>query len=234
MQINKFPSQEEAIAGAGEALNKLLAENKSSPILLLLSAGSALAILDFINASSLGENLTITMLDERFSQEPEANNFLQLQKLDFYTLALNANANFIGTLPRLNENMNDMQTRLEIGLTNWLNQHPQGKVFATLGMGPDGHTAGIFPSSDVKFFETAFENSHLITAYRADTTHKYKDRVTATFNLFKYIDEAIVFICGPEKQAKFKELLAGQAQINHLPIAGVVKTKHYQIFTNIQ
>jgi 6-phosphogluconolactonase/glucosamine-6-phosphate isomerase/deaminase len=88
--------------------------------------------------------------------------------------------------------------------------------------------------ADVKFFETAFENSHLITAYRADTTHKYPERVTATFNLFKYIDEAIVFICGPEKQAKFKELLAGQAQINHLPIAGVVKTKHYQIFTNIQ
>lgn len=233
MQINQFTTVAEATASAGETLNTLLKQAQPTPILLLLSAGSALTILDYINATSMGENLTITMLDERFSPEPDANNFLQLQKLEFYTLALNANVNFIGTLPRINENRNDMQTRLEISITNWIKNHPNGKIFATIGMGADGHTAGIFPTSDIHFFETAFEGPHLITAYQAETGHKYLERVTATFSLFKLIDEAIVFICGIDKQLKFKTLVAGKAQTNDLPIMGIVQTKHFQIFTDI-
>ncbi len=233
MKIYTFTSREEASASAGEALNKLLADNKDNPVLLLLSGGSAFSILDFVNGSSVGENLTITMLDERFSQEKEANNFLQMQKLDFYNLALSADANFIGTLPRPNENMEDMSTRLEVGLKNWISKNPEGKIFATMGMGADGHTAGIFPNKDANFFETAFESFNIITAYKIGGEHKFPERVTATLNLFKKIDEAIVYICGQEKKAKLAELIAGKAQTNDLPAVGILQTKHFQIFTDI-
>ena len=233
MEINKFTTKEEASAGAGEVLNKLLEDNKDIPVLLLLASGSALSILDFVNGKAMGENLTITMLDERFSKDPTANNFLQLQKLDFFNLALSNNANFIGTLPRPTENMDDMRTRLELGLKNWISKNQTGKIFATIGMGADGHTAGIFPNKDANFFETAFDSSHIITAYKAECSHKFPERVTATLSLFKKIDQAIVYICGEDKKIKLTELIAGKEQANNLPAVGIFQTKHFQIFTDI-
>ena len=83
MNISRFETKVEAAAASGEALNKLLLENKDAPVLLLLSGGSSLSILDYVNTSSLGENLTITMLDERFSQEAEANNFCNSKNWTF-------------------------------------------------------------------------------------------------------------------------------------------------------
>ncbi len=38
--------------------------------------------------------------------------------------------------------------RMEKNLRAWKNQNPQGKIIATLGIGADGHTAGIFPFAD--------------------------------------------------------------------------------------
>lgn len=234
MQIKRFETKEEAAAAAGEALNKLLADAKGTPVLLLLSGGSALSILGYISPSTLGENLTVTMLDERFSQDPEINNFLQLQKLDFYAQAQEANVNFIGTLPRPNENMDDMRARLEIAVKKWQDDNPKRKIFTTLGMGADGHIAGIFPyPNDVKFFENTFENHHLIAGYKAIGKHKHEDRITAALPLFKLIDEAIVFIWGAVKKAKFDELIKGKSQPHILPAVGIFETKHFQIFTDI-
>lgn len=234
MNIKHFAIREAAAAAAGEALNKLLAENRKRPILLLLSGGSALSILNYIEPSSLSENLTITMLDERFSSAPQVNNFLQLQKCNFYRLAQEANANFLNTLPRLKESIEDMRARLENSFKKWQKTNPRGKILATMGMGADGHIAGIFPYPDnLKFFKSTFENSHLYAAYSAVGKHQHEDRITATLTLFRNIDESIVFICGAEKKDKFHELISGQSQSHVLPAAGIFKTKHYQIFTDI-
>ena len=235
MNISRFETKVEAAAASGEALNKLLLENKDAPVLLLLSGGSSLSILDYVNTSSLGENLTITMLDERFSQEAEANNFLQFQKFDFYSRTQEVDVNFIGTVPRQDENINDLRARWEITLKKWLDENPDGKIFATIGMGSDGHIAGIFPyAHDPNFFETTFEDHHLLAAYKALGKHKYEDRVTSTLPLLKRIDEAVVFICGTEKKPKLDELLKGQSQPHTLPAVGIFETKHFQIFTDIK
>lgn len=234
MNTNIFSSKEETVSATGEYLNNLLLKNKKLPVLLLLSGGSALSILDYINGSSMGENLTITMLDERFSQNPEINNFLKLQKTEFYSIAQEANANFIGTLPRSSENLDDMQTRLEISLKNWMSSNPNGKIFAVFGMGADGHTAGIFPfPEDPKFFSENFENSKWVAGYNAQGKTQHPERITTTFTFFKLIDEAILFVCGKEKKEKYKELLTGKNQPHTLPAVGIFETKNFQIFTDI-
>lgn len=235
MDINRFETKEEAAATAGEAVNHLLMMNKTAPVLLLLSSGSSLSVLDYISASALGGNLTITMLDERFSQNAEINNFLQLQKLDFYPLAQEANANFIGTLPRNGENIDDMRARWEIALKKWRKDNPQGKIFATFGMGADGHIAGIFPySDDAAFFENTFENQHWVAGYKAASKHEYPDRLTTTFPFFKNIDEAILFVCGEEKRPALEKLMKGDSQPHELPALAIYETKHSQIFTDIR
>jgi len=234
MEIKRFDSKTEAAAAAGEALNQLLLDSKNSPVLLALSAGSSFEILDYISPSALGDNLTATMLDERFSPTPDDNNFVQLQKLDFYALALEKEVNFIGTLPRKGELRADMAARFQISLETWKKNHPDGKIFATFGMGADGHTAGIFPyPEDLQFFSQNFKNSEWVISYSPAGKTPYPNRVTSTFSFFKLVDEAIMFVCGENKRPAFEKLIKGSEQAHALPSVGIFNTKHFQIFTDI-
>ena len=58
LQLFKQPDAQSAAATAGENLNAVLAENKKLPILLMLSGGSCLSILDYVGQTVLGANLT--------------------------------------------------------------------------------------------------------------------------------------------------------------------------------
>ncbi|HYV33561.1 MAG TPA: hypothetical protein VE973_01820, partial [Candidatus Limnocylindria bacterium] len=118
---NKFEllrqaDKESAAAEAGEYLNLKLLDSKKTPVLLLLSGGSAFEILNYIGPSALGPNLTVSVLDERFSLDEKVNNFAQLQKTDFYKDALDAEASFFGTFPRPNETIEQLAQRWEANL----------------------------------------------------------------------------------------------------------------------
>lgn len=223
-----------ATAEAGEYLNQALTEYRSRPVLLMLSGGSAFNILDFVGKSSLSENLTISVLDERFSQDPEINNFSQLEKTEFFTDALKADCSFFGTLPRNAETPENLSKRWEKNLHSWKNENPKGIIIATLGMGADGHTAGIFPfPKNENTFNQLFENSSWITAYEALGQTKYPRRVTATLEFFKNINLAFALVCGSEKKPKLEELLANNATPAVLPALGWQKIKTVNIFTDI-
>ncbi len=128
-----------------------------------------------------------------------------------------------------------MSARWQISLTDWKKNHPQGKIFATFGMGADGHTAGVFPyPEDPQFFSENFENSRWVAAYSPAGKTPYPYRVTLTFSFFKMIDEAIMLVCGEEKRPAFERLIKGDEQAHNLPAIGIFETKHYQIFTDIQ
>jgi 6-phosphogluconolactonase/glucosamine-6-phosphate isomerase/deaminase len=234
MKINKFDSKAEAAASAGEALNNLLLENIKSPILLLVSAGSAFEILEYVGEKVMSENLTVCMLDDRFSENPEVNNFLQLQKLDFYTLALSKDVNFFGTLPRPNEKITELAERFEGNLKNWRKENPNGLIVATFGMGADGHTAGIFPESDEKKFANLMKNESWVIGYNVGDKDKYSERVTTTLTFFKEIDFGIGFVCGEDKKLKFNELQQGGTSVNLLPALSWHSIKNLQIFTDIK
>jgi 6-phosphogluconolactonase/glucosamine-6-phosphate isomerase/deaminase len=233
-QIFRQNDRDSAAAEAGENLNLFLTENRKLPVLLLLSAGSALNILEYVGESVLGANLTVSMLDERFSQDPATNNFAQLQKTDFYALAFEAEASFFGSLPRNGESKEDLGKRLEKNLKTWRSENPGGLIVATLGMGRDGHTAGILPYSESPDeFKRLFEGDAWVTAYNAGDKNKFADRVTATLTFFKQLDMGLALVCGPEKQEKFKELLSGREKTADLPALGWHEAKSIKIFTDI-
>lgn len=234
MEILQYQSKDEAVAAAGENLNSLLVENKKQAVLLMLSAGSALAILDYVGELALSENLTVSMIDERFSQEKDINNFLQMQKTDFYTRAMAKDISFIGTLPRPQESMPDFAARWEKSLHNWQEKNPKGIVIATLGMGSDGHVAGIFPEDDEKKFKKLFNSSSWTAGYDVGNKNKYKERVTTTLTFFKQIDHGISYICGEEKKQKFYELLNSRQPSNILPAVAIANLKSVKVFTDIR
>jgi 6-phosphogluconolactonase/glucosamine-6-phosphate isomerase/deaminase len=233
-QIFKQSDAQSAAAEAGENLNASLAENKKLPVLLLLSGGSCLSIIDYVGQTALGANLTVTMLDERFSQDPEINNFAQLQKTDFYKDAFDAEASFFGTLPRPGETIEQLRTRWDKNLKSWRAENPGGLIMATLGMGADGHTAGIlpFPEDPLKF-DKLFNGNEWTAAYNAGDKNKYPERVTTTLTFLKNIDLGFALVCGKEKATKFNQLLSAADVTANLPAAIWHKMKKVKIFTDL-
>jgi 6-phosphogluconolactonase/glucosamine-6-phosphate isomerase/deaminase len=234
MDIKTFAKPEEAALFAGYALNKLLEDNKDKPVLLMLSGGSALEILDGVNPENLGEHTAISMLDERFSTEPAANNFLQLQKTDFYKEAMNRQCSFFGTLPRPGENKKQLAERLEKNLHAWQQENDQGKIFATVGMGPDGHIAGIMPfPEDEKKFAGLFLGKGWAVAYDAGDKSPHSDRITATATFLKNIDAAIAYIAGKEKQTVWGRIKQKANQPFELPAILLHDMRNLEIYTDL-
>ncbi len=233
-QVIKEPNIEAVAAAAGEALNKLLASNKDRPVLLLLSSGSALPILEYAGKTSLSEHLTVGMLDDRFSQDAKVNNFSQFQKTDFYKDALEMECAFIGTLPRPEDTIETVRERWEGRLKKWREDNTDGIIIATLGMGADGHTAGIFPyTDDEKKFADLFESEAWTVAYEATGKNQYPQRITTTVTFFKLIDEGIGFVCGPEKKEKLDAVLVNKTSFAKLPAAAWHEIKNVTVYSDI-
>lgn len=228
-------SQGAAAAAAGEELTQLLKSHAENPALLLLSGGSALQILDYVGTMGLNENLTVGMVDERFSLNNKINNFAQLQKTEFYQQALSQDVNFFGSLPRPNEKAQELSSRMEKNLLNWKNENPNGKILATFGMGTDGHTAGIFPMPEhPELFKKLFQNENWVAFYEASGKTEFPSRITATLTFFEKIDEALVFATGQEKQEPLNKVLENKNKIFELPALGWSKIKNVKIFTDIK
>lgn len=230
-EIIRKTDKNSAAAEAGEYLNKLLTDSKNRAVLLMLSGGSALPVLEFVGQTALSSNLIISMMDERFSQDPAINNFAQLQKTDFYQLALNAECHFFGTLPRNGETMVELAERWEANLRKWRAKNPQGLIIATLGMGADGHTAGIFPSDDKNKFEELYNAETWIVTHEAGTIHP--QRLTPTLNFFKMIDFGLGFVCGAEKKPKLNNVIEKEGKPHQLPALAWYEIKQVKIFTDI-
>ena len=68
------------------------------------------------------------MLDERFSMDTSVNNFAQMQKLDFYNVALEAECSFFGTLARAGETAEDLRKRWDTNLKKWHEENGSGQI----------------------------------------------------------------------------------------------------------
>ena len=235
MEIFHAKTREDAAEAAADALNNFLKTNDKTAVLLLVSGGSALSVLDFVEETLLGENLTISVADERFSADPQLNNFAQLQTTAFYELAQEKGANFIGTLPRPGETLAQLSQRFETALKNWRQANPQGKIFAVLGMGPDGHTAGIFAfPQDPQYFQELFSGGNWVVGYDNQGQKPPKDRVTVTLTFFKQIDQAAVLVSGKEKQTALNALRAEQGQPHQTPALALKEIRAWEIFTELE
>ncbi len=234
MEIFRAKTRLDAAENAAETLTRLLKANKDSKILLLLSGGSALEILDFIDEDCLGENLTLSVIDERFSADPKVNNFAQIQDTAFYALAQDKGASFIGTLPRPGETLSQISLRFEGALKKWREENPRGKMFATLGMGADGHTAGIFPLPENKpRFNQLFASQNWVAGYDNQGQKMPPQRFTATLTLLAQLDSVVVFVTGEEKWEKLRLVLKKSGEVHQLPAQAWHKLKAVQIYTDM-
>lgn len=247
MEVKIF-KPEQLAKSAGEKLTELVQKNRGREILLLLAGGSAMKMLAYIKPDALGPHITITMLDERFSADPKVCNFLQLKALPFYELAVKASVNIfdtssqnrprnsLGSRTPKTETREELTTRWEEFLREWIAENPDGKVIATFGIGEDGHICGVmpFPEAPQKFFELFENNSRLVIGYDAGAKAKFPLRVTTTFSfLRKHMTEGVVFVSGEEKRMALARVLGPRGALPEIPAWIFHELPNITIFTNL-
>lgn len=187
---------------AARAVTQMLEMYAAQPVLLLLSGGSWLTALDAV--SGVDGRVTIAMLDERISTDPAVNNFAQLQRTTFYAPAHAAGAAFIDSRPGAEDTPTTVAARLDTAWKAWRTDHPDGVILATLGMGEDGHTAGILPGA----WPGVTDSSAWVAGYTVPpTVNPFTERVTATpYFLQTHLVGAVALVSGAAKAAPLSDL----------------------------
>lgn len=235
MDIIRCLSADEAKRGLAKRVSSELAtfQENGVPVLFLFSGGSALGVLDMIDPGCLGSFLTVAPVDERYDPSGHDGNFAAFLKTDFSKKAEAVGARFIDTRVKSGQGRDGLADGLDRSLRAWKESNPNGTVIALLGMGPDGHTAGIFPDDDAKIFHDRFGSGRWVVGYRAPEYATCPERVTVTPTfLAHHVDAVFVFLSGKEKRAAWERVLRGDEPTHSLPAVIFQNLPAVKIFTD--
>lgn len=235
MEVYSYQSAEEALVAAQRQLRKSFAAAADRPILFLSSGGSALRLLDNWQSSNIPACLTVGVVDERFSTDPTVNNYLQLRATIFAQLAQQAGTQFIKTVPQDGQTTAEFAQHYEAQLHNWRHENPEGMIVLTLGIGEDGHTAGIMPfPEDPTYFQATFNNpNQWVAAYNAGGKSQYKERVTVTLPFLTVANATIIFATGTNKHTVLKKILTQEATMATYPAVIIHQLAEAKLFTDL-
>lgn len=195
-----------------------------------------MSLVEGIKDTCVTPQLTLTVLDERFSTNPEENNFALLTRTQFYNKAQEKGIPCIDTRVQPDETMQDLAKRFEDALRAWREKHPDGVIVATMGMGPDGHVSGMMPHPENKeLFAIQFEQPETwVCGYDADGKNPYRYRVTTTMSFIKeQMDYAIAYITGADKRDSLARAMQSSDAIYEVPARVFHAMKAVDIFTDI-
>jgi len=220
--LNTYRIQNNLEKTIADAISKYLASNTDKSILFLVSGGSALKVLDYIDPNVLNKNLIVSVLDERLRTIPEASNFFQLSQTKFYKEAQKRGVKFVP-------------------INEWPPLLASRVVVALMGIGLDGHTAGImpFPENPNKFKEL-FElplggpTAKWVVSYNAGDKNQYPHRLTATITFLKEkVDHAFVYVSGENKKLILNKILEQSGEIYKYPARVIHDIKSVGLYTDL-
>jgi 6-phosphogluconolactonase/glucosamine-6-phosphate isomerase/deaminase len=219
---------------AAQILNTTLEQSHGHPVLLMLSGGSALSILEHVDTSIISNNFTITVLDERFSDDLKINNFEQITKTKFYDLAIANGAKSIPTNIFSSGTLAEAGERFEHALRAWKQNNPNGIIIATMGIGPDGHTAGLFPHQEKADREVDFSGNAWVCAYEVPSeVNPYTQRFSVTFTFLRTcVDEAIVYAVGEEKRLIIEKIQRTNCRLEDVPASIIKELRRVTVITD--
>lgn len=188
-------------------------------MLLLLSGGSALAPLRLLPEPP---SATIAALDDRVSDDPAVSNYLQLVEAGMRP--------GFDSRPRPGEPREAVAARFDAFLRGWRQAHPEGRVVITQGIGPDGHTAGIFPLAAASFsalYDGAWAVSHAHGA-------PYPERVTVTPGfLVDQVDASLLYVGGENKREALARALDPTSRPHEVPAAVIQRMRDVRLVTDL-
>ncbi len=235
-KIERFDTLEATNEAAVTYLNDLLAQYVDRPVLLLLAGGSSVQLYDHINPEYLSADLTVTVTDDRFSQELDVNNFAILQATEFYNELIQVDAFCINTQPNSEETIEECAKRFEKNIRDWKKDFPKGVVIAVCGMGKDGHTGGMIPGVlSHEEFEKEFNNENVwVSPIDAKDKIEHPLRFSTTIPFMKnVVDHAMFYITGEQKKTALMKALDVNTTYAEIPARVMLDMKDVVIFTDI-
>jgi 6-phosphogluconolactonase/glucosamine-6-phosphate isomerase/deaminase len=237
IQLTEYETRDEAFRSAGSELDALFAQHMSDPILFLSSGGSALQLVESVLPQYITDRITVTVLDERYSTDPQENNFALLTQTGFYSRVQEKGCRTIDTRVRQGETSEQLATRFEQALRDWKESHSEGIVIATMGVGPDAHISGMMPFPESKeLFSKLFEGDQWVASYDASGKNPYPHRVTTTMPFVRsVIDHALVFVSGEDKKQALEIIFNQESHaIHETPGAVFHEMKDVRVHTDIE
>lgn len=215
----------------GKAVSDALRRHSDKQILLLLSGGSALSMLEYVDRGVLGPHVTITTLDERFSSDPAINNFAQIEVTDFYADACRCGVQAIVTRVEATDSLEESGKCFEKSLREWRMKNPDGVILTTMGVGEDGHTAGIFPGThDVDFSSDAWVVSYVVPK----TVNSHQERITVSYTFLRtQVAEVFLYATGKKKQIVI-EKIENFCSVEQMPVCIVNQLPAVTFITDFQ
>jgi len=232
LHISKTPTQE-----AARRITELLEEYTGRDVLLLVSGGSALALLDQVDTTPLSARVTISVLDERYTYDDAASNFSQLTRTAFWERAAKQHVQALDPHPRDNETLSDAAKRFDLALKRWHIINHDGIVIVTMGIGTDGHTAGILPfPHNPETFQEYFGGLHrCAVGYHVDPrVNPHTDRITTTLTyLTRHVHHAVVYVAGEEKRDALVRTRSETGSLHETPARVLRDMPDVHIYTDI-
>ncbi len=217
----------------GQNISDDLARMGDELVLLLISGGSTLKVLEYIETTDWTK-VTLFFLDERYSIDNSDSNFAQLLQLDWWVKVRDLGVRFVDSRVLPGEDLDVFSRRLDKNLQNWLETNPKGKKIAIMGMGLDGHTAGIFPyPEDPDLFAKLFDNKKFIVSHNVFGKNNFPQRVTTTFCFFDLLDKSYIYVCGEEKREALTKLKENRLPKHEFPAGIIYNIKDVLLVTDI-
>jgi 6-phosphogluconolactonase/glucosamine-6-phosphate isomerase/deaminase len=218
----------------GGLISDKIEQLKDLPLLFFISGGSCFDVLPSIKLNDF-QNVTVIVLDERFDQTNENNNFSQLLKNQWSEYFLKRGGDFIATNVISGENQQQLADRFKNEIESWINENRNGRMIALFGMGGDGHTAGIFPHKEnPELFETLFNGSNIIASYDATGKNKFTARITTTNALFEKLEAGYAYVFGKDKHLALQDFRINEKASNELPVMLLRNVKNVKIVTDLE
>ncbi|MDQ3076529.1 MAG: 6-phosphogluconolactonase [bacterium] len=233
--MNIITDKENIKEKAGKALDAMMRERNGKELLVLLSGGSSLQLLDYVSDEALMGGVTLGMLDDRYSHDPSVNSYSILAGGGFYMRAMDKGAVFLDSSVGQTESLENYAERYEGYIKEWMNMYPDGIIRATVGIGPDGHTSGILPHPEnPQKFEGLFNGEHFVVGYDVENKNPHRYRLTSTFTLMKKFDQVLTFMTGENKKEALQKVIAEEGILAETPGRVVRELKDVTIYTNIE
>lgn len=179
---------------------------------------------------SLPECRTIFMMgDERWSREQKVNNTLQLQACCPDHLITKS---LIETIPNENESLEDFATRIEKIFLEKISELRNLKIFMILGIGADGHTAGIFPLPNESFQKVYQDDLTYVPVHAPGLKIDSRASLTPSW-ILDHVDELFAYVVGQSKQTILESLQNETKELHERPAELLKLHKHSHIYTDL-